>query len=288
MKIQKAGRITCAMIAALSVASCDSDDDKEGGDVGGDALANIDFVGFVLANELKSTDDEFFLSLGSFFLNASAVDLGDATETELDLDVCEVDEESGLPFSFSTDSVSAGETVIVSNDAGTLATLVDSAEDGQGFIYSVPEDSLQAVATGPLEVGVGVPAGNSANLTIDIVGDTFPAYQSIPVERAAPMEIISATDDGAGIPTMFSWVAGESIQTDTSVAYVSISLYGENNVSISCEVVDDGSFAIPQEFLDTLTDFSYSYGDIERTRLELFPQERAVLAVTTTSNSIEF
>lgn len=285
MSILKSGRIPCAMIAALSVASCGSDDDPQ--DMGSDTTTAVDFVGFVLADEFKSTDDEFFFNLSAFFLNASVLPEDDLTDTDFDLDVCEVDQSSELSFSLSTDTVSAGDSIVISNAAGTLSTLMNAADEGQGFVYSVPQDSLQPVLAGPAEIGFGVPAGDSNSLSIDITGESFPAFSNVVIERAAPLEFISATNGDAEIPTAFSWVAGESILTESLVGFVDITLVGDNE-TVTCRVLDDGNFEIPQAFVETLSEFSFSYGEIERDRIEVFQQGSSLLAVTSSSNSIEF
>lgn len=294
---RKTVHTACALLAALLIVSCGSDDDDTSAtgdenagtltDNGGNqGVPDTASIGVIFANEQKSVDNEFFMTVSGFFLEASTDVQSEFTDTEFPLDVCEIDQDSNSSLNLATDSVSAGETVIISNTAGTLATLERTIDD-LGIRYGIAEESLQPFATGPLSFGLGVPAGDSNNLTIDVPGDTFPAFSSIVVSRAVQMELIAADMAVAGMPTAFSWVAGEDVQTGTLINYVDISLYGES-LRATCRVVDDGSFEIPQSFLTTLSDFNFEFGEIERERSEVFVQQDGILGFFSSSNPVEF
>lgn len=126
--------------------------------------------------------------------------------------------------------VSAGESVILSDDNGTYATLVSTA--GQ---------------TGPLylpEIEIDQPAG--PNLTVDIPGEQFSAFAGIPVPPVPELQLVSpGLDENVGVSTFFQWIPNNVPGSVVEVFTTGISSMSNEPISIRCNLVDDGNFSFP-------------------------------------------
>ena len=153
-------------------------------------------------------------------------------------DTCEValanandsDEPQLTGFDQIPSLISSGETVVVSSNAGTFTTL----------------SRVQGSAGPYYEAGDGLNVAQPSGLTLDVLGDEFPAFSGINISDVPPLRI-SNPPLGQSIDAFnfFTWNANNA---PLSVVEIYTGGIGANNqeIVVSCIVVDDGNFTFPQ------------------------------------------
>lgn len=132
-------------------------------------------------------------------------------------------------------SVSAGESILLTSEAGTYAEL---PEQPTSVFLFYDLDDMQMLATGPVP----------ASLTIDIPGsEQIPAFSSVPLPRVTTLSGTSIGESNdVGVSTRFSWEASDDpaamVRIFTSTAG---GFFLEDGVTVTCVVPDTGSFAFP-------------------------------------------
>lgn len=132
----------------------------------------------------------------------------------------------------NTTSISAGETLVLTSPNGTYATLL-SATDEDRINYSA---EIAGTVTPP-------PTG----LTLDIPGDEFAAFSKVVIPD---VPIINDFDYSAGDltgTTTFTWTPSGEPNSYVSIFIAGGGLFSDDERSITCSVVDDGSFSLPAE-----------------------------------------
>lgn len=132
----------------------------------------------------------------------------------------------------TTNLVSAGESLVLTDDNGTYATL-QRTTGLSGPVYQP-------------EAEINQPAG--ANLSINIPGDQFAAFQVIAVPSVPELQVVAPeTNENVGTTTSFQWlpndVAGAVIELYTS-GFSSVS---NEAIFIGCSLIDDGQFTFPED-----------------------------------------
>jgi len=160
--------------------------------------------------------------------------------------------------------VSAGETIIISGNGGTVATLTRQSL-GNAIIYQTPQTSGS------------LPAG----LVVDIPGDDFPAFSGATFPAARPFQLSSPT-----INTVFTagdqinWNAGSS----SSAVFIDIEFgnqFGETS-QVECEVRDDGNFSLPSSIVDRIgADLEAIEFNIVRNEFNFVERGNALLSTST-------
>ena len=137
--------------------------------------------------------------------------------------------------------ISAGEVIVVNSVNGTYVNLPRTTSEF-GIFYSDPVD-------------VPLPLPSPDNLTVDIPGDEFPAFQAVSVPVIPPLVVTQPESSGTlNAATVYQWVPGSSGQS-----VITLNLFAEDdNFSMlaRCETEDDGEFTLP-------SDIQMSIGDIE-------------------------
>ncbi len=128
--------------------------------------------------------------------------------------------------------ISAGESIVLTDDNGTYATL-----------------QRMDTATGPVyqpEVAIDQPAGT--NLLVDIPGDAFSGFPGIAVPPVPELQVDRpAAGDNVGVATFFQWQPND-VPGSTIELYVGgFSQVAGEGIFIACALIDDGSFAFPEE-----------------------------------------
>ena len=197
--------------------------------------------------------------VGSFFSLSSPVSGEDLATRFVGLNsFCEVEPDvisgfddisvSFIPEIPGTDeTISAGDTVVLSEAAGTYVTL---SEQGVGDLVFYGTDSTTSLPTG------SVPEPLQAFVT----GDEFPAFSGIDFPASTTLTGVDFGDSGnVTINTQFSWVApADAGESGASFIRISSSALGgffiDNSLRVSCLVRDDGSFSFPAEVQAALGD----------------------------------
>ena len=163
--------------------------------------------------------------------------------------------------------LSAGENLTLSGDSGTLATL-----------------NRFDVETGPYyrpDVAIGRTAQNG--LLIDIPGDQFPQFASVPFNNVPALQVTSpATDALVTGSTQFSWNAHNI--TGSVFELYSGGIAGDgSSISITCTLIDDGSFTFPESTLALIGDYQADWTGYLRIAYNAVIQGDAVVF---TANSV--
>ncbi len=127
--------------------------------------------------------------------------------------------------------ISAGETIILSSDAGTYATL-ERKIDESGPSY---------------ETNVRLSGSAPGGLFADIPGDEFPAFTNIRLGDVPELQVITPAD-GQSITanTRFTWIANDVPESVFELYMAGATGVGDEVILVSCAIVDDGSFSFPE------------------------------------------
>lgn len=128
--------------------------------------------------------------------------------------------------------VSAGESLVLTDDNGTYATLVRTA--GLSGPAYLPEADLNQ--------------GAGTNLSIDIPGDEFAAFPGIAVPPVNELNVVSpAIGENVGVSTFFQWVPNDVPGSVIELYTSGFSSVSNEAVFIGCSLVDDGLFGFSDE-----------------------------------------
>ena len=168
-------------------------------------------------------------------------------------------------------TVDAGDVITFTSPAGTYAELSQTT----AFGFTFYEDSVEDRA-GP------APSG----LVVDIPGGTFPAFSNAAIPDVDALVVTSpASSDTFGTMTMtpstvFTWEAGSNPDARIAIDSFSFDFTSGDTISLTCTVMDDGSFTLPANIQAELgSDFEESV-DVERIALSFQQQGSAVLILT--------
>ena len=211
---------------------------------------NVSMVGTVLVSDEAGNVSDI---LGTFFSLDEPLSGDDLASRFSNLtSFCEVEPEgitnaNGLAVGFipeipgANQAISAGDTVVLSETAGTYVTL---SQQGAGELVFYGTDSSVAIPTGP------VPDPLQAFVT----GGEFPAFDGVSFPAITTLTGVNFGDTGTvTIDTQFTWDAGSS--DDSFVSILSSTQGGffqENSLMVTCLVQDNGSFSFPAEIQDAL------------------------------------
>lgn len=128
--------------------------------------------------------------------------------------------------------VSAGDSIVLTDENGTYATL-QRMDNATGPIY-LPEAEIEQ------------PAG--MNLNIDIPGGDFRAFPNIAVPQVPDLQIDRPTvGENVGVATFFQWQANNIPGSTIELYTGGFSSVSNEEIFIACALVDDGSFTFPEE-----------------------------------------
>ena len=236
----------------------------------GDGLVEVTTFGMINVSQLDPAlppavggsiiSAEFNISEEPQFLAEISDDFGIVAEMcqVLSLDV-EID-------SVETESISAGDNIVITSPAGTFATLVPESTGGD-LNYVV-------------EPGATLPSPLPSGLTADVPGDVFPAFASASIPDVEPLTGIEPTDPDN---MAFSWDAGSN--PDPLVAITVLNL--ESGSGATCFAADNGAFSFPAEIQTELgADFTADSFSLIRLDSNFLFQGVDVLVLT--NNTVSF
>lgn len=135
-------------------------------------------------------------------------------------------------------------------DASGGQTLTLNTPSGPWFELEQKEGSI-----GTYETDNGLPGAFPGGLTLSIPGDDFPNVAAYPLAEPSPaIRILPASDvlTMADVTAPFTWIPGEQVPGSyMELVGIAFDAAGEFvGFPIFCNVVDDGSFTMPQEVVD--------------------------------------
>ena len=169
-------------------------------------------------------------------------------------------------------SISAGEILTVLSPAGTFVELNRVSFDNE-IAYELEENSL-------------LPGSIPANAVVNIPGDVFPAFNDVAI--LAVEEIANFTPSTGPIPATatFTWTpTSASAQSFMTLGLVTdFSMINDSFSSVTCSIVDDGSFTLPTDIQAQLgADFQAGNLAVSRTSVNTVISGNAAVIVTTVS-----
>ena len=265
-------RLTLSAILVSAVVGCggsSSSDDAPGTTVEGNSevMDPNDNTGEMEGNTTGGEDapeDNFPVFQGSFTLNESyfsgvrSIDLGASffeSDTRLVLGHQFLLGEDRCQELFSgtgvlTESISAGDVLVVSNANGTLSQLAASG-DAPYINYS---DRLDPAS---LEQTTG--------MTLDIPGNQYPGLPTLSIPE---LDEVSGIQPAIGseitAQTEIRWTP--SVYADTIVRLNLNAFVNSFNVSIECTLIDDGMATLPTSFQSLIGDASTPNWSLRRSR----------------------
>lgn len=282
-------RITIALSALLPIflsacgggsstpASMNPEDPATTNRVTGAISGNVKHLGIVGVEAF--TSDNEVEAFGTFFEypNTLAGELfNDAFNPTLDTCIVDVFEElEGNTQSPEINStavptlVSAGEVLNLSSQAGSY---LDLQRQTQAGIQFYGDD--QGAITGSLP----------SQLTLDIPGDTFPAFSNISFPTVEPLVIITPIlGETITANTGFSWTPGTNPDAHILISATEFSASGEG-VTIECLVRDNGVYAFSPEIKTELGDDFFAFSaNVSREASAVFQRGNALLILTASS-----
>ena len=206
---------------------------------------NVSMIGTVAVSDETGNVSDI---VGSFFDLSEALSGDDLAMRFTALDsFCEVEPDvisdfADISVSFNPDipgtdqAISAGDTVVLSEAAGTYVTL---SQQGVGELVFYGTDSSVASPTGP------VPEPLQAFVT----GDVFPAFAGVTFPEITTLTGLNFGDSGdVTVNTQFTWNAASS--NGTFIRILSSTQGGfflDDSLRVTCLVQDNGSFTFPAE-----------------------------------------
>lgn len=269
-----------------------SDTGAEGGTGTGGSDAGSDTDGG--GTNTNGTTDEHLIfgsvSIDAYqnetYLNAVFVDFNQPIpqaiiESDLELpltqDICEAESDDGsIVFGERTELnldeniieyLSAGEVLTITGPNGTYAELQRTSSDFEGVVlYTLPDNA---------EINGKLPDG----LTITIPGDEYPGFSDVAIPNAVPLQLTSNNNrNDFSRDTTLTWVADAN---PMSKIYFSAYL---DDLYISCYLVDDGEFTLPEGLKVLINTDQQSFFDVGRETNNFIRQGNTVLSVFTYSS----
>ena len=213
------------------------------------------YIGGVFFEEENSASQSGLNIKASFFTRSQAPRM---YEWERDQCIRSNSPAIGLYFTSSEfERITAGDQLIVSNPAGTYATLLPS-DKSVGSYSDYFLDSLPV----------------SKQFTMSIPGDEFPGISQLEIPDLTPLELLQPThSDKLNPETVYRWIPDSD---DNS--HITISIYG--NFSFLCHVDDDGEFSLPKELASTFDKNTiFDFGNITRFKTEFHTMESGVIQI---------
>lgn len=202
--------------------------------------ANIRYLGYIAVFDWISDADRTLTMSGGFFERDPWFD-NNFDPDVFTTDTCDLTGIADVPVA----PVSAGETIIVSNAAGTLAELLP-----------IGITNFQQYNTAEL---LSVDSQQGSNLVVDIPGDDYPPFGGVAVPDAElPTGISPQLNSNVNADTVFRWNAGSTRDT-----HIAIGILFGGSASVSCYLIDDGEFTLPDSVksqVGTATVSSWSLG----------------------------
>lgn len=132
----------------------------------------------------------------------------------------------------TTNLISAGESLVLTDDNGTYATL-QRTTGLSGPAYT-PETNIDQAP--------------GANLLIDIPGDEFAAFPGIAVPGAPALQVVSpASGEKANVSTFFQWLPNDTAGSIIELYIGGFSTVAGEDIAIGCSLIDDGLFGLPED-----------------------------------------
>ena len=243
----------------------------------------MSFIGTVGFN-----DDDVFGSFLSFPTPIPVPTLAEATDFFPDVDTCEVvtfdpdtfdpnDTDPDDTETFESTSVSAGEVLTVISPAGTFAELIRIQSDDE-IDYELAD-------------GIPLPGPVPTGTVLNIPGDVFPAFTDVAIPSAPNLANFSPSSLPISVTDEFTWVT----PTGTLPTSVFLAITGDftlaNNSfsSVSCSLVDDGSFTLPADIQAELgSDFEAIGVAAGRVGLNIVTQGNAAVVTFASSANVVF
>jgi len=201
-------------------------------------------------------------SLDSTFIEANFLqsdqDFASILAQQVPDDSCEVARGNPELANFNFMAISAGDAIIVSSPEGTFSTLTQEPVIG-GIVYSTTAD-----VTTPLPTG----------LTLDIPGDTFPAFANVAIPNVNRIENFNV--DILAETAEFTWTASADPNSFLQID-IAVDISPTETVFILCTVDDDGSFQVPAESIPEIESFTAA-------TLEIV--QRIVFAITRSGDAL--
>jgi len=266
--------------AVLIIAGCSSSGD--GGTIADSAQANLDVI------ESGQVTQSGFVRVGRFGAAADSTATINTRFTQFDRDVSafyieripmavdecdivipgeqpEIDPEEAEAVNNAT-SIGAGEAIVISSAEGTFTTLVSQTTLLDEISYS------QFTGATPLP----------ANLTVDIPGDTFPAFANLAIPAVPAVENFDNPVEDLTESFVFTWTASSNPNTRIRLV-IATDRFSDNNVFIECDLADDGRFQLSSETIAKAGMFSGgSIHSAERYSTHLVRSGTSVLALSNT------
>jgi hypothetical protein len=248
-------------------------------DVTGNIGGSTRYLGFVDLDAFQAEGVYEVEASGGFFeysfdLQGSLFneELNEALDTcaveiiSTDIDDFLVPESPDIDTAATVALVGAGDVLTLTSPAGTYKSL--NRGSFGNFIFYDAETATQSDAF-------------PAPLTLDIPGDTFPAFANVPFPAVQPLIVNSPTSLQPITPaTTFSWEAGSNPDGLIYIGASSFTASGDS-LSVDCLAVDDGEFSIPAgaqaEMGEAFIGFGYT---IWRESVVIYQQGDALLIVT--------
>lgn len=255
----------------LTLTACSSGDDDNNGAATNNAVQQWGLV------ELDTEEQvEIFALFGGFAADLTSEQFREGLLPEID--ACEIkieqasdddgDDDTEFDFGVDYDELSAGNAITLTSQGGTYSTL------------TIPAGSDNMIYTN--EDGPAIAAPAPSGLTVDIPGDTYPAFMNVSIPDVQALEITSPEETAAVTPdTVFTWVATNSANAFLDIASSSVDDESGDTVTVECTVADDGEFSFPaQTQLEMGTDFNGESSDYSRTVYRIDQTGNTVLVLS--------
>jgi len=232
----KTTTISLTIISALVISACSSNSDNS------PASDNL-FTGTInqfgdvnvisrISNESGQLETQINANFYSTDVNV-ANDFAKLADVTTDACLLDTDDQENT---ITTTSISAGDSLVFTSDAGTYATISASQESPElsdGIDY---------------EIDTPIAGAPPANLTLDIPGDTFPAFSSVTSPKVDAPEFFNYPVNAISNDTTFTWEPSTNPNTQLLLTFSTLPLNDMDRQIVQCTVADDGSFTIPSDF----------------------------------------
>lgn len=154
-----------------------------------------------------------------------------------DADTCTIEDDSSDGGSGTPPYVSGGESVVFNTPAGTWYTINANSD-----LRYIVENEL--------------PGALPANTTLSIPGDTFPTVAAYPLLQPQPaIRISPGIETTVDINSEYRWMPDGDPGTSMVIVFGEYDANGDyiGFADLSCQVEDDGEFALPADALNFVT-----------------------------------
>lgn len=160
--------------------------------------------------------------------------------------------------------ISAGEVLTVTGPNGTLTELQRFYDDiDDSIFYEHPANALY---------GSALPN----DLSITIPGDEYPGFSDISIPNVQPLQLTAnEIRDIFSKDSTLTWIASDDPQSSIYLSTYFTDLY------ITCNLVDDGEFTLPEGLKALISDEQLSVVDISRETVNFVRQGNTVLFIVT-------